>query len=44
MDRKTAVKLYRKYLQDCLDDPNFAIEHVEDFDDWLESEKISQAG
>lgn len=33
---------YRKYVRDCLNDPNFAVEHLEDFDDWLKSEQSWQ--
>lgn len=39
MENKTLIKKYREYVKDSLSDENFEITHLEDFDDWRESEK-----
>ncbi len=31
-------KQYKKYVEDCLTDPNFDITHLEDYESWLEVE------
>lgn len=37
------IQRYRIYVKDSLDDKNFEITSLEDFDDWLEEEKYNQA-